>query len=99
MDKLKKLYLKGAQLCDDYTESLVYEKCTHHLIETFTSGGYGYGETRILLLIETGTGKIVKDGDLKRIKSYINLRKLDKKKIYKWENINQQKYLTTTQLH
>jgi hypothetical protein len=36
------------------------------------------------LLIETLTGKIVKDGGLIRIKSHINLRKLDKKKIYKW---------------
>lgn len=81
MDKLKKMYLKSAQLCDDYVDSLVYEKCDHHLIETFDSGG------RVLLLIETLTGKIVKDGGLIRIKSYINLRKLDKKKIYKWGEI------------
>lgn len=81
MDKLKKMYLKSAQLCDDYVNSLVYEKCDHHLIETFDSGG------RVLLLIETLTGKIVKDGGLIRIKSYINLRKLDKKKIYKWGEI------------
>ena len=78
MDKLKKMYLKSAQLCDDYVDSLVYEKCDHHLTETFDSGG------RVLLLIETLTGKIVKDGGLIRIKSHINLRKLDKKKIYKW---------------
>ena len=81
MDKLKKMYLKSAQLCDDYVNSLVYEKCDHHLIEIFDSGG------RVLLLIETLTGKIVKDGGLIRIKSYINLRKLDKKKIYKWGEI------------
>jgi hypothetical protein len=81
MDKLKKMYLKSAQLCDDYVNSLVYEKCDHHLIETFDSGG------RVLLLIETLTGKIVKDGGLIRIKSYINLRKLDRKKIYKWGEI------------
>ena len=81
MDKLKKMYLKSAQLCDDYLDSLVYEKCDHHLTETFDSGG------RVLLLIETLTGKIVKDGGLIRIKSYINLRKLDKKKIYKWGEI------------
>jgi hypothetical protein len=81
MDKLKKMYLKSAQLCDDYVNSLVYEKCDHHLIETFDSG------CRVLLLIETLTGKIVKDGGLIRIKSYINLRKLDKKKIYKWGEI------------
>jgi hypothetical protein len=37
--------------------------------------------------METLTGKIVKDGGLIRIKSYINLRKLDKKKIYKWGEI------------
>lgn len=87
MDKLKKMYLKSAQLCDDYVDSLEYEKCVHHIVETFDSGGYGYGETRLLLLIETLTGKIVKDGGLIRIKSYINLRKLDKKKIYKWGEI------------
>jgi hypothetical protein len=26
MDKLKKMYLKSAQLCDDYVDSLEYEK-------------------------------------------------------------------------
>ena len=55
MDKLKKIYLKSAQLCDDYVDSLEYEKCDHHIVETFDSGG------RVLLLIETLTGKIVKE--------------------------------------
>ncbi len=81
MNKLKKMYLKSAELCDDYVDSLEYEKCDHHIVESFVSGG------RVLLLIETLTGKIVKDGGLIRIKSYINLRKLDKKKIYKWGKI------------
>lgn len=93
LTNLKKLYLKGSQLCEDYSDSIEYEKCEYHLVETFESGGYGYGETRILLLIDTSTGKIVTDGNLKRIKSYINLRNIDVQCIYNHERliVNQMK--------
>jgi hypothetical protein len=87
IDSLKKMHLKAVDLLNKYKESLEYEKCTHHIVEIFDSGGYGYGKTRILMLIDISTGKILKDGDLKKIKSYINLRNLDVKKIYEYDKI------------
>tara|TARA_X000000368_G_scaffold368759_1_gene316901 strand:+ start:572 stop:817 length:246 start_codon:yes stop_codon:yes gene_type:complete len=77
---LKSLYLKSALLCDKYSDSLEYDKCDYHLVELFDSG-------KILMLIKIDNGKILAKGNLNRIKSYINLRKIDHKKIYKWIDV------------
>ena len=39
------------------------------------------------MLIKIDNGKILAKGNLNRIKSYINLRKIDHKKIYKWIDV------------
>ena len=75
INKLKSLYSKSALLCDKYSESLEYDKCDYHLVELYDSG-------KILMLIKIDTGKILINGNLKIIKSYINLRKINYKKIY-----------------
>tara|TARA_B000000475_G_C15642578_1_gene302323 strand:+ start:138 stop:383 length:246 start_codon:yes stop_codon:yes gene_type:complete len=77
---LKSLYLKSALLCDKYSDSLEYDKCDYHLVELFDS-------SKILMLIKIDNGKILAKGNLNRIKSYINLRKIDHKKIYKWIDV------------
>lgn len=77
INKLKPLYLKSALLCDKYSESLEYDKCDYHLVELYDS-------SKILMLIKIDNSKILINGNLKRIKSYINLRKIDSKKIYKY---------------
>jgi hypothetical protein len=87
METLKQLHLKAAELCEKYEKSLEYEKCDYHLVETFDSGGYGYGQNRRLMLIDISTKKILTDGGLKRIKSYMNLRKIDAANVYDWNNL------------
>lgn len=75
INKLKSLYLKSALLCGEYSESLEYDKCDYHLVELYDS-------SKILMLIKIDTGKILINGNLRIIKSYINLRKINYKKIY-----------------
>ena len=90
MKELKKLHLKAASLCNDYTRSLEYEKCTHHLTAVKDSGGYGYGENRILMLVHIPTKEVVTSGGLRRIKSYMNLRNIKSKDIFEWDKLTNQ---------
>ena len=87
MENLKQLHLKAAELYEKHEKSSEYEKCDYHLVETFDSGGYGYGQNRRLMLIDISTKKILTDGGLKRIKSYMNLRKIDAANVYDWDKL------------
>ena len=61
-------------------ESKLNYEIPSSLVELFDS-------SKILMLIKIDNGKILAKGNLNRIKSYINLRKIDHKKIYKWIDV------------
>ncbi len=65
------------KLLKEYLESIKYEKCTYHLVHDKECK-----YRNIFYLIDIKTNNILQDGRLGRIKSYINLRKIDIDSIY-----------------
>ncbi len=68
---------KKTKLLKEYLESIKYEKCTYHLVNDKE-----YKYRNIFYLIDIKTNNILQVGSLGRIKSYINLRKIDIDEIY-----------------
>ena len=77
IQKTIQLNEKKTKLLKEYLEAIKYEKCTYNLVHDKECK-----YRNIFYLIDKKTNNISQAGRLGRIKSYINLRKIDIDSIY-----------------
>jgi hypothetical protein len=77
---------KLTELLKEFKENKIFENCDY-CVNPSPDGNGSY------FLINIKTGKMVADGTPKRIKSYLNLRKIDPNKVYKYSYIDH-KFIT-----
>jgi dTDP-4-amino-4,6-dideoxygalactose transaminase len=81
IDKLIELNERKTELLKEYRESLKYEQCLYHIIEQTDRKNYFF-------LIEISTEKIVREGTPERLRSYLQLRKINESKVYNYKPIS-----------